>query len=116
MNFTGHPMFPTAPTFTGGVQEGDDRFPLAGSPEEIHPKRIPGVVKDPELFSFGAGIQDIQGTRSRDNYVSGRMIHNHKMVFNCPCNPCVQGSNRFKPLGIIAVLCYFLFKPFESRR
>jgi hypothetical protein len=104
VRLAGEAMFPPAPTFTGGLQECDYRFPLSGCPKEIHPKSVPITIKSPQFFPFGGGLVEIPGYRPGDYSVTGWIIHHHEIVTDRPKNPDLQVIIVPESLGVIGML------------
>ena len=98
MNFPGHPMFPSAPTFPGVLQEFAHPVPLTWSPEEIHPKTIPVVIKREQFLPYWRDCSQLKGDRTRHNHVRRRIIHHHKMAGNRPSDPGVVKVVRLEML------------------
>jgi hypothetical protein len=101
MTFTSYSMFPATPAFPGDLQEFFYHAPLAGCPEEIHPKSTPIKIKSPEFFPFGGGVIEIPGYRPSDYAVCGWIIHHHEMVANRPQNPDFQVVRVPESFGVI---------------
>lgn len=117
MNFSCHPVLPAAPDFSAADQEVSNYVPLAGCPQKIHPKSIPGVIKREQFFALRGGVHEVPGDRPSDNGVCrsdiGIAVQDHKMLYRCPPEPGLHTFPALKSFGIIAVLCYCVFKPIK---
>jgi hypothetical protein len=87
VRFSGDSVLPPSPSLARSYQKFTYFWPLAGSPEEIHPERIPGAIVTVELFRDGCIPIAILADRPCDTPPSLFVINDHEIVVMRPPDP-----------------------------
>src|SRR5277367_4623702 len=87
VRFTSDPVLPPSPSLARSYQKFTYFWPLAGSPEEIHPERIPVAIVTVELLGCGGVPIAILADRPCDTPPSLFVINDHEIMVMCPEHP-----------------------------
>jgi hypothetical protein len=87
VRLSGDSVLPPSPSLARSYQKFTYFWPLAGSPEEIHPERIPVAVVTVELFRDRGIPIAILADRPGDTPPSLFVIDDNKIVVMSPPDP-----------------------------